>query len=114
MVATTNELVAITKVLVATTKRKEKIKIMELKDTIEMMTSKDYKERFKAEFWQNEIRMRKLAELLDNYEEGKLDFTPNCPIDLLKQQFDAMAKLHNIYLTRANIEGIQLWRGLKL
>lgn len=29
---------------------------MELKDTIELMTSEDYKERFKAEYWQAKIR----------------------------------------------------------
>lgn len=29
---------------------------MELKDTIEMMTSDDYKERFKAEYYQTKIR----------------------------------------------------------
>ena len=34
---------------------------MNLKDTIEMMTSTDYKERFRAEYYQLEIRA---------YEEG--------------------------------------------
>ena len=29
---------------------------MELKDTIELMNSSDYKERFKAEYWQTKIR----------------------------------------------------------
>ena len=33
---------------------------MELKDTIEMMTSNDYKERFKAEYYQAKIRYEKL------------------------------------------------------
>ena len=84
---------------------------MKLKDTIEIMTSKDYKERFKAEFWQNAMRLRKLDEIISDYEDGKLDFTPICPIEILKQQYDAMVKLHNIYIIRANIEGIKLLGG---
>ena len=37
-----------------------KEKNMELNETIEMMTSNDYKERFKAEFYQLKIRICKL------------------------------------------------------
>lgn len=33
---------------------------MELKDTVEMMTSSDYKERFKAEYYQLKLRYNKL------------------------------------------------------
>ena len=33
---------------------------MELKDTIKMMTSEDYKERMKAEYLQTKIRYEKL------------------------------------------------------
>ena len=39
---------------------------MELKDTIEMMNSADYKERFKAEYYQTKIRYEKLkGEIID-------------------------------------------------
>lgn len=31
---------------------------MELKDTIELMQSTDYKDRFKAEYWQRDILPR--------------------------------------------------------
>lgn len=34
---------------------------MELKDTIKLMESKDYKERFKAEYYQTKIRWEKLV-----------------------------------------------------
>lgn len=37
---------------------------MELKDTIKSMTSADYQERFKAEYFQNVIRYQKLKEML--------------------------------------------------
>ena len=37
---------------------------MELKDTIKMMDNVDYKERFKAEYYQTKIRYEKLVGLL--------------------------------------------------
>lgn len=33
----------------------------ELNETVEMMNSEDYKERFKAEYWQTYIRYKKLT-----------------------------------------------------
>ena len=35
----------------------------ELKDTIELMTSENYKDRFKAEYWQTKIRYDKLHKI---------------------------------------------------
>ena len=40
--------------------------MMELKETVEMMNSADYKERFKAEYMQVVIRYKKLANMLEN------------------------------------------------
>ena len=40
---------------------------MELSDTIELMISKDWKARLKAEYWQTKIRIEKL----DDYFEDK-------------------------------------------
>ena len=37
---------------------------MELKDTVELMTSEDYKERFRAEYWQTKIRYDRLMNML--------------------------------------------------
>ena len=47
----------------------------ELKDTIELMNSSDYKDRFKAEYYQLKIRYTKLHVMLVKLEAGKLDFT---------------------------------------
>ena len=55
---------------------------MELNKTIEMMTSADYKERFKAEFYQLKIRICKLDHMLLKYKTGELPFKPNCSYDL--------------------------------
>lgn len=81
---------------------------MELKDTIEMMVSVDYKERFKAEYLQLKIRMTGLSNMLKKYKAGTLPFTPSCSYDLLNGQLKAM-ELYATYLEeRAEIEGIDL------
>ena len=43
--------------------------MMELKQTVEMMNSADYKERFKAEYMQVVIRYKKLANMLEKWEK---------------------------------------------
>ena len=81
---------------------------MELKETSKMMESKDYKERFKAEYLQLVIRMRGLSNMLQKYKDGILNFKPSCSYDLLNGQLKAM-KLYKDYLEeRAEIENIIL------
>ena len=82
---------------------------MELKDTVEMMESADYKERFKAEYLQLEIRVNGLRNMLKKYKEGTLTFKPSCSYDLLNGQLKAM-ELYATYLEeRADIEGVNLY-----
>lgn len=59
------------------------MKVMELKDTVEMMTSSDYKERFKAEYYQLKLRYDKLALMITKWDEGTLGFEPSCSRTLL-------------------------------
>ena len=66
-------------------KKKEVIE-MELKDTIELMNSNDYKERFKAEYLQTKIRYEKLHKMTVKYEAGTLNFEPSCSLEILKEQ----------------------------
>lgn len=80
----------------------------ELKDTIEGMTSADYKERFKAEYQQVKIRYGKLDAMTVKYEAGTLPFTPNCSLDLLKEQKKHMGNYIRCLKIRAEIEGITL------
>lgn len=82
---------------------------MELKDTIEMMNSTDYKERFKAEVYQLDIRIGKLAGLLSKWYAGELDFTPSCSYVLLETQLNSMKVYRHILQMRAEIEGIDLY-----
>lgn len=84
------------------------MKVIELKDTIEMMTSSDYKERFKAEYYQLKLRYDKLALMITKWDEGTLEFEPSCFRTLLGRQLYHM-RMYMIDLeTRAKIEGIDL------
>jgi hypothetical protein len=80
----------------------------ELKDTIEMMTSEDYKERFKAEYLQTKIRRQKLSDMLAKHDAGTLPFTPTCPIWVLKSQETTMGQYLDVLELRARLEGVDL------
>ena len=82
--------------------------MVELRETVEMMNSADYKERFKAEYYQLDARIYKLTGMVSNYEMGTLDFEPSCPLDLLLAQLDAMKIYAYTLRERAKIEGIEL------
>ena len=81
---------------------------MELKDTIELMNSRDYKERFKAEYLQAKIRYDKLDAMTVKYEAGTLNFEPSCPLELLKEQKKYMENYIRTLRIRAEIEKIAL------
>ena len=81
---------------------------MELKDTIEMMQSENFKERFKAEYWQTKIRYEKLHKTLIKAEARTLNFTPICPICLLEEQKRHMGEYLHCLEVRAEMEGIDL------
>lgn len=80
----------------------------ELMDTIEMMKSDDYRERFKAEYLQTKIRYDKLDAMIAKYEAGTLEFTPSCSVDVLREQACAMANYLYVLVIRAGIEGIDI------
>lgn len=81
---------------------------MQLKDTVDMMYSDDYKERFRAEYWQTKIRYDKLDAMTVKYEAGTLNFTPSCSLELLKEQKAYMGNYIRCLKIRAEIEGIEL------
>ena len=81
---------------------------MQLKDTIELMTSEDYKERFKAEYLQLKIRVEGLRKMLIKWDAGKLDFTPPCPRETYLTQKRYMEEYLNQLEVRAEIEDIEL------
>lgn len=82
--------------------------MMELKDTVNMMNSEDYKERFKAEYYQLVTRYSKLTAMLEKWDNGTLAFTPTCNRGIYNFQVKAMADYIACLETRAVIEGIDL------
>lgn len=80
--------------------------IRKLSDTVDMMLSEDYKERFKAEYYQVLIRADKLAEMLRNWDN--LNFTPTCRKGIYERQLHVMVTYLDILNERALKEGIKL------
>ena len=85
---------------------------MELKETIDKMTSADYKERFVAEYQQTKIRYEKLKHFCDVIEASQLakieEPKHDCPLALLREQQSAMGQYLHILELRAVIENIDL------
>lgn len=80
----------------------------ELRDTIEMMNSEDYKARFKAEYYQVVIRYQKLKSMLDKWDNDQLEFTPTCPRSTYNMQITAMTDYIAVLEARAVMEGVEL------
>ena len=95
------------------------MKITDLKDTVEMMQGADYKERFKAEYYQLKIRWERLKAFCtkieavelerEHCEQGTLEMPKHdCPTELLREQLKVMGQYLHILEVRAVIEGIEL------
>ena len=94
----------------------------DLKETVELMNSKDYKERFIAEYWQLKIRYEKLKNFNNKIEASHaVNFRPleygelakgepkhDCSYDMLRNQQRCMGELLHILEVRAVIENINL------
>lgn len=81
---------------------------MELSETVALMNSSDYKERFKAEYLQTKIRCEKLHKMMVKREAGTLGFEPACSNVILQRQKAYMQEYLKMLEVRAEIEGIDL------
>lgn len=81
---------------------------MELENTIELMQSTDYKDRFKAEYYQLTERYKKLKEMLEKWDKGELNFTPTCPRSTYNMQIKAMTDYMSVLEIRAIAEDVEL------
>lgn len=85
---------------------------MELKETIELMCSDNYKERFVAEYHQVKIRYEKLKNFCNKIEVetmlGKEVTKHDCPLELLREQQKYMGLYLSILEKRALIENVEL------
>ena len=81
---------------------------MELKDTVQLMESEDFKDRFVAEYQQTKIRYDRLHKMIVKYEAGKLSFMPVWALEVLKKQASHMGQYLYILELRAQLENIEL------
>lgn len=91
---------------------------MNLIETMTLMISGSYKDRFKAEYYQTKIRYEKLKSLnnkieayrhLDYYKRNIMEEPKHdCPIDMLREQQHIMGEYLHILEVRAEIEGVEL------
>lgn len=80
---------------------------IELKDTIYLMISNDYKERFIAEYTQLMLRYGKLCDLIIRYKKEKY-IIASIDIEDLEEQVVIMKKYIDILKKRAKKEDIDL------
>jgi hypothetical protein len=68
----------------------------------------DWQQRFLIEYEELADRAEKLHAILDKYDAGLLDFTPQTPIGVLRAQLSIMRAYMAILEERAEFEDIDL------
>lgn len=81
---------------------------MKLNETVDMMCSDNYQERFIAEYLQLKIRYNGLRNMLEKWDNGTLTFTPTCPRSIYDWQLRVMTDYMTILEARATMEDIKL------
>lgn len=87
--------------------------IENLTQTKTLMESKDYKDRFIAEYWQTKIRYEKLKAFCNKLEASTYSMNVeapkhDCVFGLLKEQESVMGEYLHILEIRAVVENIEL------
>jgi hypothetical protein len=81
---------------------------MELKDTVELMNSNNWKDRFLAEYLQTKIRFEKLHKMVVKMILGKCEFDTLVPLDVWREQLRFMGLYLYELENRAAIYKIEL------
>lgn len=81
---------------------------MGLNETVALMNSDDYKDRFIGEYAQLAIRINGLKKMLDNWDKGTLVFEPKASHETLIMQLYFMEKYAEQLVSRAEQESIEL------
>lgn len=83
----------------------------DLKNTVALMESDNYQERFIAEYWQTKIRyerLKKYNNAIEAHQGTEAEPPHNCPLKLLRDQERAMLRYLTILEKRAAIEQVPL------
>jgi hypothetical protein len=75
---------------------------------VPLISSDDYRDRFKGEFYELNRRIQALEKLLNDAGEGKLDFELKSGTAALKKQLKAMKDYSEVLALRAKLEDISL------
>lgn len=90
---------------------------LELKDTSELMVSKDHGDRLLAEYMQLDIRMSGLEAMLDKWDKANgegihvseaLGFEPATNFAVLYEQLIHMNSYRSVLLHRLHVEGVPM------
>lgn len=79
-----------------------------LEETVALMNSADYKERFAGEYYQLETRYLKLKAMTEKWDKGELNFTPTCSRSIYDRQLSCMLLYLFVLLERAEVEQVLL------
>ncbi len=88
--------------------------ITNLEDTIALMTSTNFRDRLRAEYWQTKLRyenLKRLNDMIELSEYGVIEFTKDAlktPKELFRAQQRAMGEYLHILELRAIAEKISL------
>ena len=72
------------------------------------MKSNDFKDRFRAEYYQLKIRANRLKTMLKKYKNNTLPFKPNFTYELLFTQLVYMENYIIVLEERAKVKDIEL------
>lgn len=84
------------------------ITIETLADTVDLMISDNYVDRFKAEYYQLKIRIEKLKAMIEKHDAGTLEFEMQTPITVHKEQLRAMMDYMDMLKARSNFEHVEV------
>jgi hypothetical protein len=79
----------------------------ELKQSVDLMLSEDYKERLVAEHMQLKSRIEGLNDFLTKWNDGNLDFTPKSFMSVFESQLNAMRQYFEALERRLKDEGLK-------
>lgn len=77
-----------------------------LVETVELMKSSDFRDRFKAEYTQLKIRTDGLSTMINKLKNEELPFKPKCSLELFTEQLVIMRKYLYLLEERARLEDI--------